>query len=59
MPKPSKEETLQAMRECAPFIRSGIALLIYLTRPMRSVHDCYGNADEFVKQLVSDVEAQA
>jgi hypothetical protein len=58
-------ETLSMLTEAKPFMRSGLAFIMHLTRPrgvdgkLLSVDECYATVDTFMRHLVDDVKAEA
>lgn len=51
-----KAETLKYLSQAKPFIWSGVALLIFLTRTGElSIGECYGQAKQFINRLTMDV----
>jgi hypothetical protein len=48
---------LEAIREARPYLRSAIALLIYLRFGAEPLPQIYETADQFLDQLEKDVEA--
>jgi hypothetical protein len=48
-------ERLEKWKEVRPWVRTGMAFIIYLVRPPVS-RDCYASADYFLHQLEKDLE---
>ena len=51
-------ETMTASKAMEAYMRSGVALLIFLARAATTVQDAYSTADEFMTQLEFDLEPE-
>jgi len=49
---------MTASKAMEAYMRSGVALLIFLARAATTVQDAYSTADEFMTQLEFDLEPE-
>lgn len=54
-PKVNKKADLESLREARPYLRTGVALIIWL-RYREPIEEVYEWADEFLNKLEKDVE---
>lgn len=51
----NKEDAAEILEAAKPFIRSILAFCFKLRQPTNTTQQCYGVADEFIKQLDKDI----
>lgn len=50
------QQDLKNLKQATPYVRSILSFCLYITfGGLRTTPDCYKKADEFIKQLTSDV----
>lgn len=54
----ARKKQVEEVTNLLSFLRTGLALLLYLRVPDWEIRECYAKADEFLEQLVEDLECR-
>lgn len=51
----AKPADIEMVKEALPYLRSLVALVIYLRSPINGIDESYKRADKFISQLQADL----